>query len=68
MFFALESNTGFRRFDVLVENQIPVSAARLWLLPVQIRYVACPLIALSCCAFVLVALLLLGIIPTALMV
>jgi hypothetical protein len=52
----------------LVENQIPVSAARLWLLPVQVRYVACPLIALSCCAVVLVALLLLGIIPTALMV
>ncbi len=52
MFFGLESNTGFRRFDVLVENQIPVSAARLSLLPVQVRYVARPLIALSCCTLV----------------
>ncbi len=54
MFFGLESNTGFHRFDVfLVENRIPVSAARLWLLPVQVRYVARPLIALLCCAVVI---------------
>ncbi len=52
--FGLESNTGFRHFDFfLVENQIPVSAAHLWLLPVQVRYVARPLIALSCCAVVI---------------
>ncbi len=42
--------SSFRCFSI--ENQIPVSAARLWLLPVQVRHVSRLLIALSCCTLV----------------
>jgi hypothetical protein len=48
--------------------QIPVSVVLTCLLPVQVRCVKGPVDALSCCAAVLAALMLLGIIPITLMV
>ena len=43
----------YSHFDVFwFRIKIPVSAARLWLLPVQVRYIARPLVALSCCTLV----------------
>ena len=67
-----EKNTGVRLLSVfrcfLVQKQIPVSVVSPCLLPVQVWCVYCPVDALSCCAAVLAALMLLGIIPITLMV